>query len=258
MLSAWQNEDHSDWQARLAARQFLPSPAGNRPSYRQNLSTISSANATRPTRSSVSSYDMNPRQSGGHWPSPHLHPINRVPSLDSRGSSISEASSASTGYASNLFPQSRILEQGSDGILVSGTVFECPFWFLQCGRHFSDEAEWRDHALTHFRRQRPPRNVQCPLRHCNFRMSSDDGYHSWDARMEHVAEHHWQGENLADSRPDFHLFDYLWKIKVISSEELKELKGNFEMTRSQQYDVTPARTTREDRNRSYPRSYWNI
>jgi hypothetical protein len=182
-------------------------------------------------------------------PAAELLPISHQPVI------AAEISSATSEYATSLFSQDGLPE--SDALVDCETPFDCPFWFLDCDRRYTDEAEWRDHALSHFGMQRPPRNVQCPLSFCSFRMSSDDGYRSWDYRMDHVAEHHVQGYTLSDSRPDFHLFDYLWKIRIISTEVLLELKGNWRAIQGSSYDTAPARVTQRECSRLHRRNYWN-
>ena len=85
--------------------------------------------------------------------------------------------------------QQRIIDNGSSptapeylptyGFLSNNRpgLHECAFWFLSCTYISSDEREWTDHSLSHFRGQEPPRSVQCPL--CEFRGTWGDGWAAW-------------------------------------------------------------------------------
>jgi len=153
----------------------------------------------------------------------------QAPSLSLDGSTVpSSRYSVGTSLASAAsgYP---LLDLETGFVVVSPSVkLECAFWFLGCGYSAEpdDTEEWKTHCLSHFRGSPPPRTVVCPL--CGeFEGSTfNDGYEAWDARMDHVAFHHDNGYSLAASRPDFKLFQYLWKKKIISNAELKELKGN--------------------------------
>lgn len=103
-------------------------------------------------------------------------------------------------------------------------MFECTFWFLNCGYTFDNKEEWEVHCASHLRGEEPPQTAQCPL--CDWTLTCESGKTAWDMRMEHVAyDHVMQGQTLRTSRPDFHLFEFLWQRRLIDDEDLKELKG---------------------------------
>ncbi|OCK85771.1 hypothetical protein K432DRAFT_3274 [Lepidopterella palustris CBS 459.81] len=159
-------------------------------------------------------------------------------------------SSVSTGLASR-FSGVPLLEE-VDGVLerrpiFRQPVFECAFWFLSCSYISHNEDEWRTHCLSHFRGEEPPKLVQCPL--CEeFKATFEQGQDAWNARMDHVAYHHLLGQTLKTSRPDFHLFQYLWQKRLIDDADLKELKGgNHNLTRAPlPYVTTNGRGRRRD------------
>lgn len=137
--------------------------------------------------------------------------------------------SISTGLAS-LFTTGVPLLEEHDGVLelphtqARQPVFECAFWFLSCGYISRNREEWTTHCESHFRGEEPPRSVQCPL--CDWQCSHGDGWMAWNYRMEHLAfEHTMMGQTLRTSRPDFGLFQHLWRKRLIDTEDLKELNG---------------------------------
>lgn len=102
--------------------------------------------------------------------------------------------------------------------------YQCVFWFLNCAYLSRDREEWQTHCLSHFHCEEPPRSVLCPL--CDWEVSCERGFEAWECKMRHLADHHFAfGQGLAASRPDFHLFQYLWQRRLIGDEDLKELKG---------------------------------
>ncbi|KAF2792055.1 hypothetical protein K505DRAFT_279517 [Melanomma pulvis-pyrius CBS 109.77] len=159
------------------------------------------------------------------------------PSLatENQAQSASGSSSISTGLASR-FSGVPLLEE-TDGILErrpnttrTRAVYECAFWFLSCSYISYDQEEWRTHCISHFRGEEPPQSVQCPL--CDqFNYTCNNGWTSWNYRMDHMSQHHLVGETLRTSRPDFHLFQYLWQKRLIDDGDLKELRqGNHNLT----------------------------
>lgn len=136
--------------------------------------------------------------------------------------------SISTGLASH-FSGVPLLED-NNGVLelprtqIKYPVYECTFWFLSCRDMFDDKEQWETHCLSHFRGEEPPRSVQCPL--CDWATTCDDGWTSWNLRMQHLAYGHTMlGQTLRTSRPDFMLFQHLWQKRLIDDQDLKELKG---------------------------------
>ncbi|KAF2190728.1 hypothetical protein K469DRAFT_558965, partial [Zopfia rhizophila CBS 207.26] len=157
------------------------------------------------------------------------------PSLYYYSEATPTESSISTGLASRLSGVPLLEEV--DGVLerrpnqIRRPAFECSFWFLSCSYISYDLEEWQTHCLSHFRGEEPPKSVRCPL--CEeFQYTCDNGWTSWNYRMEHVASHHLLGHTLRTSRPDFHLFQHLWQKRLIDDQDLKELKGgNHNLTR---------------------------
>jgi hypothetical protein len=159
-----------------------------------------------------------------------------------------------------------LLEEGADGVLlqpnleVASPQYECAFWFLSCSFLSRDEQEWDTHCLSHFRGKEPPCSVQCPL--CDWRTTCEEGLTAWSLRMQHLSSHHLAfGQTLRTSRPDFHLFQYLWQQHLIGDADLKELKGgNHNLNRPPENFVAtnynPARRER-DNVRRVPRERSN-
>lgn len=108
-------------------------------------------------------------------------------------------------------------------------ILECPFTFLFCFMKFSSLEERIEHSLSHFKRIGPSTSNICCF--CEQTFNHPGGEQSWRQRMQHVALHHQLGSKLEYSRPDFQLFDYLWRNKLISTVEYTNLKGNFNPAR---------------------------
>jgi hypothetical protein len=160
-----------------------------------------------------------------HQSAPSAHP----PSLRSCYTEATPTeTSISTGLASH-FTGVPLLED-NNGVLElqraqhRTPVFECAFWFLDCAYISHNRDEWLVHCESHFRGEEPPRSVQCPL--CDWRLACDDGWTAWSLRMQHlVQEHTMLGHTLRTARPDFDLFHYLWRRRLIDDQDLKELNG---------------------------------
>lgn len=103
-------------------------------------------------------------------------------------------------------------------------ILECPFSFMSCVMTFSHVEEWIQHSLEHFRNVSPPTLNHCYF--CDETFRHSEGLQSWRQRMNHVALHHSLSHRLAHARPDFQLFDYLWRKRLISDALYKDLKGN--------------------------------
>ncbi|KAF2464951.1 uncharacterized protein BDR25DRAFT_241489, partial [Lindgomyces ingoldianus] len=180
----------------------------------------------------------------------HSNASTHPPSLYNYSEATPTETSISTGLASH-FSGVPLLEE-VNGVLerrpnqLRQPIFECSFWFLSCSYISHNQEEWRVHCLSHFRGEEPPKSVQCPL--CeDFKYTSDNGWTSWNYRMDHVAYHHLLGHTLRTSRPDFHLFQHLWQKRLIDDQDLKELKGgNHNLTRPpSNFTVTNGRRGRE-------------
>jgi hypothetical protein len=161
--------------------------------------------------------------------------------------------SISTGLANHL--SGAVLLEENNGVLelprtqIPVPVYECAFWFLSCGYISRNQEEWMTHCESHFRGEEPPLSVQCPL--CDWNESSDDGRAIWYTRMQHVAyEHTMLGQTLRTSRPDFDLFHYLWKRRLIDDQDYKELQGGNHNLRQRpgNFVETNGRERRRDRD----------
>ncbi|KAH9864777.1 hypothetical protein IAQ61_008722 [Plenodomus lingam] len=174
------------------------------------------------TPPSLSSYDTSTSTTTASHDHDHDHETDATPT----------ETSISTGLASH-FPSVPLLQE-NNGILqvppatdpahLPPPLYECTFWFLNCTAIFSRFSDWDTHCLSHFRGEEPPRSVQCPL--CDWTTTSPDGTLAWKARMQHLARAHTMiGHTLRTSRPDFLLFNHLWRVRLIDDYDLKELQG---------------------------------
>lgn len=128
--------------------------------------------------------------------------------------------------------KSRILVEGENGILLvprrsqlQGPL-ECPFNLLFCLQTFATIDDWFKHSLSHFRDIGPP--IECHCCFCDAKFEGGSGLQSWGKRMEHVAYHHQLGCRMAHARPDFALYTYLWKNRLIGDAEYKDIRGTVE------------------------------
>lgn len=174
-----------------------------------------------------------------------------LPGLSS-GVSLDSCESMSSIFGANeLSRMSRfLLEVNLEGLLVlpdlmvEEPIFECPLHFLQCDRTFTNEGEWIEHSLTHFKDVGPPNSNECPFcdRH-NGRFTHPVAMKSWIARMKYVSFHHRQGESVGTARPDFYLIHYLWENRLIDKVQYRNLCCRSESQNSP-YTVTESRRSR--------------
>ena len=139
----------------------------------------------------------------------------------------------------------RIKISDSDGALEPTTlpslrrpdqdpVLECPFTFIKCFKQFaiSNELEWIQHSLEHFRinGRRPRRVDPSKINSCCFcyqTFQASRGVDSWRDRMDHVKVHHqYLGHRLAAARHDFALVEYFWQNGLLPVADYRELKPN--------------------------------
>jgi len=76
-----------------------------------------------------------------------------------------------------------------------------------------------------------------------------------------MAEHMRNGQTLATSRPDFHLFKYLWQQRVINDIDYQELMGNYHLEHAPRSFVLtngPNRLRRQERLRPVPQAMIRI
>lgn len=154
----------------------------------------------------------------------------------------------------------RSLENGPGGTLVipplpAQQILECPFNLLFCCEDFSSLEDWVQHSLTHFGSCPPsPCNVCC---FCDAVFKCSTGRESWKKRMIHVSLHHRLGHRLAYARPDFELFTYMWRNRLISTADYRDLKGNSE-DRSRAATAHPAPfVSPNERSRAHTETYRN-
>lgn len=147
-----------------------------------------------------------------------------------RASSLTDLASVSSAMAIRQLGEGRLLDQDHEGVLVvpplrMPRILECPFNLMYCPLTFSDHTEWIVHSLQHFGPAGPPEKNRCCF--CDQEFYSDNGLHSWQDRMLHIAmQHHRLGHRLAHARPDFELYTYLWQKRVISDAAYRDIKGN--------------------------------
>ncbi|MCJ1429260.1 hypothetical protein MMC29_007173 [Sticta canariensis] len=150
--------------------------------------------------------------------------------------------SVNTSIGTRQLVRQRILEQDAGGALVVPSItetqaLECPFHQLLCLLTFSNKEDWISHSLTHFQRVPPPQSNKCCFCSAVFQYST--GERSWRKCMEHIAIHHQLGCRLATARPDFELFYYLWRHRLISDADYRDLKGNYD-DRSRRVQAYPS------------------
>lgn len=142
--------------------------------------------------------------------------------------SASSTPSVSSAMGGRALRPPRILELDGQGALQvpplrHPPVFECPFYFLSCCRTFVTFSEWFAHSLEHFRGISPPTGNSCC--YCDQTFQDSDGMRSWKARMEHVQLHYQLGHRVAHARPDFELYTYLWRCRLVDNVLYKSLVG---------------------------------
>ncbi|KAF2839690.1 hypothetical protein M501DRAFT_991704 [Patellaria atrata CBS 101060] len=157
-----------------------------------------------------------------------------TPSL-SNASTITYTSSNHTSppsvkYASQLLEDhDGVLEQNFTG---GPHVFQCLFPFLRCHKMFSDFTQWDTHNMSHFKGRKPPRNISCP--YCDhFRPMHGTEEEIWNDRTSHILGHIQHGHPL-HTKPDYNLFEHLWRVKAISDIELQELRQNHVLSKPQE------------------------
>ncbi|PWY71615.1 hypothetical protein BO70DRAFT_119216 [Aspergillus heteromorphus CBS 117.55] len=164
-----------------------------------------------------------------------MPPSTAVPSLSNDTASTSASSlsgmSVDTRWASGLASHEVLEDDGMGALIVPAharrdphTTYLCLFHILDCHIAFDNPEDWRIHVLSHFRTHQPPKTARCPL--CPGERFNDTSQTSaWDAMLDHVdVVHYQQGENLAGSRPDFELMQYLYGLRIISVDQFKVMQ----------------------------------
>lgn len=179
-----------------------------------------------------------------------------LPGLSSGGSVGSLEGSISSKIGADQLSRStsRLLSQVDGGgllvlprRLVEEPIFECPFYFVECNRTFTDEDEWFEHSLAHFKEVGPPTSNECPFcdRH-NGRFTHPEPMESWVRRMRYVSSHHQRGETVGTARPDFSLITYLWENNLMDKTQYRNLRCRSE-SQTSPYTVTESRRSRHRR-----------
>jgi hypothetical protein len=211
-LIAWEQDCAEGFQGRLARRSQLPVsyPIGQ----------------TAPERSSTTSRRTN--RSVAYEES--MSPSSTVPSLSHGSTSTTSYRSFSTGMA---IEGKHRLEDDGMGNLVPSTVipsssrtrfiYQCLFHTLKCEERFDAVDPWRTHVLSHFRSKPSPLDARCPF--CQHRFSDARQGKAWNDLLNHVAQKHFErGATISNSRPDFELMEHLFKLKIITAGQFKNVQ----------------------------------
>lgn len=216
ILGAWRNENLDDFPSRLAASSHIPEtiPDSSPPS----LDGDNYEDVLDPRDPSRFAQGGRVRSSGD------MATVNTLPELDTSATTISSSTSSESIDPSTIGNQ--ILGYDDDGELVSLAawrpryIYHCLFHILDCHQIFEDTVQWKIHVLSHFRSHPSPTDARCPLCPSSFSNSQRDV--AWETMLDHVAEKHFQrGVPLPESRPDIQLMRYLFKLKVITHEQLR-------------------------------------
>ena len=218
MLNAWKKEEVDDFSSQLAAHSHLPDP----------ITTLSNpqldSHLYQPT---VDSIDYPLSASTGRFQGSSLGSMATANTLPALVESSTTASSSSSEPAHpSVINGGQVLEQDETGDLVvpeshrPRCSYQCLFHILECDQSFEDTELWRTHVLSHFRTHPAPTDAQCPI--CRAFISDPRRGVAWGTMLDHVAGVHFQrGDPLAWSRPDIELMRYLFRLRVINSEQLK-------------------------------------
>lgn len=158
-------------------------------------------------------------------------------------------------------------------------LLPCEFaWepYGKCDRYFNplETDSWIDHVISNHLNDQLPSKALCWFCDDIEFDSKDFGDRraTFDARMDHIRAHIYDGKTIRDIRPDFHFLEHMRKYNLITSEEAKRVRNYTEGTLLEdiyEHDFEPAELVRkkeiraqviidhqkEDRNRKrhYPR-----
>lgn len=170
-----------------------------------------------------------------------------LPALSSGGSVRSSESISSSLGVDELSRWSRYLvpdPQNGNLVLppVQEPIFDCPFSFSQCGHTFTDEGEWFEHSLTHFKDVGPPASNECPF--CLVRFKNvKSPIESWKSRMICVSSHHERGQRIRSAKLDSCLIQYLWENRLMDKTLYRNLCCRSE-SQTAPFTVTESRRSR--------------
>ncbi|KIW01150.1 uncharacterized protein PV09_07436 [Verruconis gallopava] len=157
----------------------------------------------------------------------------------------------------DLDPIQGVLQLVPDGDVIEAATmppptFTCRFWFLRCDYASTNEMEWKEHNLAHFRGQSPPLSNTCPL--CDMTFNIPDPNVSWAANMSHLAQHFKLGDTMASALPEYALVRHLWSKRIICDADYQELMGYRRKHGKYQYKILEGRDRRERRGYYGPQS----
>lgn len=170
-----------------------------------------------------------------------------LPALSSGGSVRSSESISSSLGVDEFSRRSRYLvpdPQNGHLVLppVQDPIFECPFSFSQCDHTFTNQVEWFEHSLTHFKDVGPPTSNECPFCLVRF-MNVNSPIESWKSRMICVSSHHERGQRIRSAKLDSCLIQYLWENRLMDRTEYRNLCCRSE-SQTAPYTVTESRRSR--------------
>lgn len=192
------------------------------------------------------------RRSSSSDSSDALPPLTRGPSIasnDSGNTSVSGPPLSAVTELASFFSTHPLLEESESNpgvLLLPETLrppadYTCPFHILDCTETFEAPhlGHFKCHVMSHFRGMDPPAKAKCPLCDAVYRASPsigengasgsrircDPSSQAWDSMLTHLAQSHFgQGERLKTARPDFELYTYMWKRRLISDATYKSLQ----------------------------------
>ncbi|KAI9820600.1 MAG: hypothetical protein M1827_004969 [Pycnora praestabilis] len=220
MLDSWLEESDPSFRRQLAALATLPNSGQPKDSRTKTKTSTSLAVSTRSRTTINSTVSSNATE--------------EVPQLTRSDSvnSSSDTSSLRTSLGGELagYYLRSIEEDWEDGAIESPPsrapsmtfepVFPCAFRFLDCPHVFLSSDQWLAHSIVHFKGRSPPTRTSCCI--CNISFENSNGRVCWEARMDHVAQHHIAGHDLSYTR-DFELYRWLWNRKLITDAERQQL-----------------------------------
>ncbi|KAI7197862.1 hypothetical protein KC363_g23 [Hortaea werneckii] len=210
-MSDWQANRESGFLHRFAVQQYS-SLVGN-----------SSQSGSLPPPKSDSGSCLVPPDSHASMASVS-HPSSYLPSLAS--SSLEDmTSSARTSEASSILTNPSIPElELTEGpfAIQSNAWLPCCYPWLGCRQSFERLDTWHIHCLSHHRGN-PPKTVRCPFS-CDWSTVAATGYEAWNQRWRHIASKHSAETFVPDSRADAETVVHMWRPRILSNAQLKEIR----------------------------------
>ena len=153
------------------------------------------------------------------------------------GNSVSTYSTISIpSLPSTDFLPASPLERDADGNPTLQTPpqvisYPCAFGFLDCPFADSCKSTWLSHNRAHFKTKQPPPTAVCPFCHRAFNSNAQAGTAyggsagaaAWEQSMECLASHIEEGATLARPWKDIELYSYMWRNRLITNDEYREL-----------------------------------